>query len=382
MRIFAYYLEDLSINTGTPIRARNVIKFLSKDNDIFLAAPKLTSEELLSKIKFYPLKKYSYPKGLNFFFKIRDLKKIIKEVRPDVLYGFDCNSIFALGLIGRDLKMPVVIEAHGEGHKIANKNIFWRTILGFFEKMIIKHIDGIVAISSKIRDYYLDLKGNPNLLTRVIYDGADINLFNPEAPLAPEMQELRARGKTIIGYVGNFKSYQGVDFILESALESSDDFLYTLIGKDSERLKEKIAKYNLQDRVFLLGRKKYEEIPGYLKGMDIVVIPRPSLSITEYALPLKLFEYMAMGKAVVATDVGGAREIIKDKENGILIPADNIPQNLVKSFILLKSSPELKKKIEINALNLIKSNLTMDKQTDKLNNFLQEVVKKYESHRK
>lgn len=376
MKIFFYYLQDLDIDTGTPIRARYIIKLLAKKNEAVVAAQKLTSSEILSEVEFFPIKKYSYLKGLNFFFKVRDLKRIIKKTKPDLLYGFTCNSLFPLGLIARNLKIPTIIEMQETGHSGLDPNIIWRHILGFFEKRALKHISGIVTVSSKIKDYYLNLAENPNLPARVIYDGADVDLFNPEVPLAQEMQELRRRGKTIIGYIGNFKSYQGIDFILESALETSDDFLYTMIGKDSEGLRKKIAQYNLQDKVFLLGRKKYEEVPGYLKGMDIMLIPRPSNSVTEYALPLKLFEYMAMAKAVVATDVGGAREIIKDKENGLLIPANDIPKNLTKSFYLLKSNPELKKKIEINALNFIRNNLTWDKQIDKLDEFLYELLRK------
>lgn len=380
MKIFAYYLEDLDLNTGTPIKARNVIKFLARKNEIILAAPNLTSQEILSRIEFYPLKKYSYPKGLNFFFKTRDLKKIIKQVQPDVLYGFDSNSIFALGIIGRQLKIPVVAEMHGVGHSGFDPSIFWRYVLGFFEKMILKHISGVMVVNSKIKDYYSNLAKSPALPVEVIYDGVDVGLFNPEVPMSAEMQEIRKKGKIVIGYVGNFKAYQGIDFILESALETCEDFIYILIGKDSDRLREKIAQYHLQDKVFILGRKKYEEIPGYLKGMDITVIPMPPSFIAEHAIPSKLGNYMAMGKAVVVTDVGGMREMIRDKENGILIPPCDIPKNLIKSFILLKSNPELKKKIERNALDFVRNNLTWEGQAEKINDFLKEVYDKY--HRK
>lgn len=376
MKIFFYYIQDLDVDTGTPIRARHVIKFLSQKNEVIIAAQNLTSRDILSRAEFFPIKKYSYLKGLNFFFKFRDLKRIIKQTKPDLLYGFTCNSLFSLGLIARDLKIPAVIEMQEPGHAGLDPNIIWRYLLGFFERRALKYISGITTVSSKIKDYYLNLAKNQNFPAKVIYDGVDIDLFNPEVPLAKEMQKFRESGKTIIGYSGNFKSYQGTDFILESALETSSDFLYTMIGKDSEGLREKIAKYHLQDKVFLLGRKKYEEIPSYLKGMDIVVIPRPSNNITEYALPLKLFEYMAMGKAIVATNVGGAGEIIKDKENGLLISPDNIPQNLAKSFILLKSNPELKKKIEQNAFDFVTNNLTWKKQTDKINDFLKEIYDK------
>ena len=70
MKILFYYLEDLDINTGTPIRARNTIKFLSKKQEAVLVAEKLSSQEILSQIEFHQIKKYSYLKGVNFFFKI------------------------------------------------------------------------------------------------------------------------------------------------------------------------------------------------------------------------------------------------------------------------------------------------------------------------
>ena len=377
MKILFYYLQDLDIDTGTPIRARNTIKFLSKKQEVVLVAEKLSSQEILSQIEFHQIKKYSYPKGLNFFFKIRDLKKIIKIAKPDILYGFDANSIFTLGILGRKLRIPVVAEMHGIGHSEFDPNIFWRYLLGSFEKIILRRIQGLVAVSSTVKDYYSKLAGNASLPIKVIYGGVDVDLFNPEAPLAPEMREIRKRGKMVVGYIGNFKAYQGIDFLLESALATKEDFLYTILGKDSEELRKKIAKYNLQDKVFVFGRKKYETIPSYLKGMDIMVIPRASMPITEYAIPSKLSEYMAMGKVVVTTAVGGTIEIIRDRENGILIPPEDIPENLVKSFVLLKSDPELKKKIEINALSFVKNNLTWDKLTNQLNNFLSIVLLKY-----
>lgn len=377
MKIFFYYLEDLDKDRGTPLRAKNVIKFLSKKQEVVVAAQNLTSQEILSRIEFYPLRKYSYPKGLNFFYKIKDLKKIIKKTKPDILYGFTCNSMFALGVIARQLKIPLVIEMHEAGHKEFDPNIIWRHVLGSFEKIILKQTQGLVTASSITKDYYLNFGENPGLPIRVIYGGVDVGLFNPEVPLAAEMQKIRKEGKMIIGYIGDFKPYQGLDFILESALATNEDFLYIIMGRDSKELKMKIAEYNLQDKVFTFGHKKYETIPGYLKGMDIMVIPRPSTSITEYAFPSKLSEYMAMGKVVVATGVGGAREIIKDKENGIIIPANDIPKNLINSFILLKSNPELKKKIERNALNFVRNNLTWDKLTEQLNDFLNMVLLRY-----
>jgi len=375
MKIFFYYLQDLDIDRGTPLRARNIIKFLSKKHEAVVVAEKLSSPELLSRVKFYPIKKYSYPKGLNFFYKVRDLKRIIKATKPDILYGFTCNSLFSLGLIAKQLKIPLVIEMHEAGHKGLDPNVIWRSLLGFFEKKALKQVSGLVAVSSKIKDYYLALAKNPNLPAQVIYGGVDIDLFNLTAPLAPEIQAIKKQGKMIIGYIGSFKDYQGVDFILASALENCQDFLYIMVGGDSQRLRDRIAQGGLQDKVFLFGKKKYETIPGFLRGMDIMVIPRASLPITEYAFPSKLSEYMAMGKAVVITDVGGSKEVIKDKENGILIPADNIVQNLINSFDLLKANPELKNKIEKNALNFVRDNLTWQKQTEKLNTFLQWILK-------
>ena len=380
MKILFYYPGDLNLNRGTPNRARNIIRFISKKEEVIVAVAKLNPDSLSSKVRFFRLKERSRFSGINFFRKVRELKKIIESVQPDIVYGFSNNSNLVLGTLTELLKIPTVVEIHDPDFK--ERTIF-NDLIFFLGKIALKNMAGIVTVSGKLKSYYLKLLENPRLNIKVIRGGVDTSLFNPNVVPSEELTNIKKKGNILVGYIGNFRYYQGLDFLIKAAYKLKEkNFHFVLLGgetvQDREKMKKKIKNNSLQENVSVLGEKKYEQIPPYLKAIDILVIPRPSLSITEFAFPSKLSEYMAMRKPVIATEVGGAREIIKNKENGILIPPENIPDNLTKTLLFLKETPLLREKIRRNAYKYVKNNLSWDKLTDELILFLQKIISKHE----
>ena len=376
MRILFYYSGNLDLNRGTPNRARNIIKFVAKKEEVIVAASKLTIDNSLPKIRFLHLKKHSYFTGINFVCKLRELKNIVKTVQPDIIYGFTNNSTLVLGTITRLLKIPSVVEMHDPDFR---KRTIFNNLISFLENIALKNITGIVTISEKLKSYYLKLLKNSRLNTKVIYGGADVNLFNPNIKPSKSLHNIKKKRHVLVGYIGNFRYYQGIDFLIEVAKKiQKKDFSFILIGGETEkeikRMRMKIKKNNLGNQIHILGEKKYDQIPSYLSGMDILVVPRPSLPITEYAFPSKISEYMAMGKPIISTDVGGAKEIIKNQVNGILIPSERIGENLAKALLFLKENPKLREKIGKNAYEHIKNNLNWDILTDQLISFLKKIL--------
>ncbi|MDL2124140.1 MAG: glycosyltransferase family 4 protein [Deltaproteobacteria bacterium] len=88
-------------------------------------------------------------------------------------------------------------------------------------------------------------------------------------------------------------------------------------------LNTQIRRLNIEDRVIMPGRIPHERIPGVYALIDILAYPRYSMRLTELVTPLKPLEAMAIGKALVASDVGGHQELIQHNETGILFSAGN-----------------------------------------------------------
>lgn len=88
MRILFYYPRDLNFNRGSPNWARNIIRFISKKEEVIVAVAKLNPDNLFSKVKFFHLKEYSRFTDINFLCKVRELKNIIETIQLDIVYGF------------------------------------------------------------------------------------------------------------------------------------------------------------------------------------------------------------------------------------------------------------------------------------------------------
>lgn len=161
-------------------------------------------------------------------------------------------------------------------------------------------------------------------------DAVDLKEFD----LKITKQEVRGKiglppDKRIVMYAGSFylHDWKGVDILLEANRELPDDYLLVLVGGEKEEL-EKIQKKYGGNNLLLAGRKRYKDIPYYFKSADVLVLPNKSGSANseKYTSPLKMFEYMASGAPIVASDLPSIREIL-NSHNAILVEPDD-PQKL------------------------------------------------------
>jgi glycosyltransferase involved in cell wall biosynthesis len=95
-------------------------------------------------------------------------------------------------------------------------------------------------------------------------------------------------------------------------------------GETEDELKAQVKRLRLEEKVIIPGAVSQEQIPDVYGLIDIFAYPRRSMRLTELVTPLKPLEAMAMGKAIVASDIGGHRELIRDGYTGLLFPADNV----------------------------------------------------------
>ena len=136
-------------------------------------------------------------------------------------------------------------------------------------------------------------------------------------------------GKVVFGFVGSFYKYEGLDLLITGAQKLTEKVKGCIIvlvggGQEEDHLAQLVERRNLSKSVLLLGRVPHQAVRDYYNLIDVLVYPRLSSRITELVTPLKPLEAMALGKIVVASDVGGHRELIRDGETGFLFRADDV----------------------------------------------------------
>lgn len=185
--------------------------------------------------------------------------------------------------------------------------------------------DAIIAVSRQVAAHVAAVLGRADRV-HVVPNGVDLARF---ADVDPAGQALRARlglgGRRIAGFVGSFKAWHGVVELVEAVASLATrhpDLHLVAVGDGPEReaVASLVAERGLEARVTLPGRIPHGEIPAWLGAMDFTVAPYLPLP-DFYFSPLKIFESLAAGRAVVAPAIGEIGGILADGETGLLYPA-------------------------------------------------------------
>jgi glycosyltransferase involved in cell wall biosynthesis len=141
-------------------------------------------------------------------------------------------------------------------------------------------------------------------------------------------QRLGLQGCFVIGFVGSFYGYEGLDVLVAAlpeilALEPGARLLLVGGGLEKNALLAQARAAGVSDKIVMPGRVPHAEVSDYYSLVDVLAFPRKSMRLTELVTPLKPLEAMAQGKLVMASDVGGHRELIRDGETGYLFKPDS-----------------------------------------------------------
>lgn len=170
-------------------------------------------------------------------------------------------------------------------------------------------------------------RGLPESKVTVIPNAVDVEGFQLSGePDAALKQKLGLDGKTVLGFVGSFYAYEGLDLLLDAfpkLLERHAELRILLVGGGPQdaNLKARAERLGIADKVVFTGRVPHSEVSRYYDLIDLLVYPRHSMRLTELVTPLKPLEAMAQGRIFAASDVGGHRELIRDGETGRLFGA-------------------------------------------------------------
>ena len=209
------------------------------------------------------------------------------------------------------------------------------------ENYVVKRADRIAVICEGLRS---DLVSRGVAADKIFVspNGVDMELFgNPPPPDIALTAELGLTGKKVIGYIGSFYDYEGIDDLIAAMpLMQSDAHLLLVGGGPMEAaLRTQADNSPAQDRIHFVGRVPHEEVERYYSLVDILAYPRKKMRLTDLVTPLKPLEAMAQGRLVAASNVGGHRELIDDGVTGALFAPDD-PAAAAKSLDALLADTE------------------------------------------
>lgn len=347
LKILSLTRGSVLANTGTPLRIRNLIYQLSKKENIILytCSANDTLPFIQKRLEHFKIEKKIV------FIELFKLIRLIKKNKIKVVIGHTMTSWFYLAAIKFTTRAKIVLEMHG----FIEEEALEYGRIGKIKYYINKHkyqlfygYCDLITTCSNMATAILK-KFNKNVIT--IFGGVDTNIFYPI-----HVSRDNHKNKIIIGYAGNPRIWQGIDFLFNAfkQLRENDPIfvLYALLS-------EKFAIQSIKGVKFF-KRVEYEKAPEFLAKCDILVIPRPDTKINRISFPSKLPEYMSMGKAIVASKTSDMHEIITDKYDGLLFEPNNVAE-FINCILSLRDSGK-RNQLGNNARQTALAKLTWEKQ--------------------
>lgn len=299
---------------------------------------------------------------INYILHINHLAKRIEKAvladKPDVIQTHSpmFNALAAVK-VGKKHNIPVTYEVRALWEDAAvdtgktKEGSFKYRMIKAIEQSAFEKVDAVSCICEGLKADII----KRNILEHKIFvtpNAVDIENFQPSYQRDNELeQSLNLSGKKVVAFVGTFFKYEGLAYAIdamETIAKTRDDIHLLLVGagNEFENLKQQVAQAKLDKFVTFVGRVPFEQVSRYYSLADVMVFPRESIRLTELVTPLKPLESMAQFKPVIASDIGGHRELIVDGETGFLFPADNAAAlaskiiEVIDNEILLKQISE------------------------------------------
>ncbi len=235
-------------------------------------------------------------------------------MKKDYYYTRDIFTSFFLCLLRPIHRAKVFYECHNEPTKFEKPITSWT----------FKRLNGVAFVNENVKANYLHF----NKKHVMAPDGVDVDQFSINVDKDELKKKLNLENKKIVLYSGHFYKWKGIYTLLDSTKYWPDNLALCILGgtpEDTARVKEYIEANKISNATFL-GYVDYTEVPEYVASADILVLPNSSRDkfSHSYTSPLKLFEYMASGNPVVASNLPSIRQVLNENNAVLVAPDDPI----------------------------------------------------------
>jgi len=385
--IYFVYNSPLDLKNGSNTHILEITSNVSKNMSILLFAPLSTSckklPDFTSYIKvsgsdvssiYYQL---SYQIGLfiKWFSNYIDRK-------PDVIYERISGWSILPALVAKIFNTPYIAEVNGllvEELKIDHYPSIYIKMCAFNERRNYNYSKKIVCVTSGIKNGLINLYNVPSEKIVVINNGANTDLFYPIDSEAARAKLKLEVSKKYICFVGNLARWQGVEYLIEAApliLKRCPNLSFLIIGDGlmKSKLIQLTHKFGVFDNFIFTGSVPYDKVPLYINAGNVCVAPFIMERNARIGLsPLKLYEYMACGKPVVASAISGVSEVLELSKGGISVPPEN-SEALADAIAVLLENDVLGRELGMNGLHYVMINHSWSNIAKKLINVCEDAI--------
>ena len=296
----------------------------------------------------------------------RRLTQVIPELKPDVLHAHS-PSLTAVAALwaGRRFGLPVAYEVRAlweDGavdHGTASAGGWRYRLTRALETWALRRVDAVTTICEGLRAEIVS-RGIPEDKVSIIPNAVDSARFQTGGCADPALaRSLGLDGKFVLGFIGSYYGYEGLTVLLQALpklLARVPHIRILLVGGgyEEQRLKQQAMEAGIAENVIFAGRVPHDRVEDYYNLVDIFVYPRLRTRVTELVTPLKPLEAMAQGRVVIASDVGGHRELIRAGETGLLFRAGDA-DSLADAVLHVVEHPDLAAAMRVKARHFVET---------------------------
>jgi glycosyltransferase involved in cell wall biosynthesis len=251
------------------------------------------------------------------------LRDAVQRFRPDLIYQRSNLYLLSGANVARQFGLPLIEEINAPyfHERSRHGGISLASLAQWAERRAWLGADEVIAVTGVLADM-VAARGVPRERLHVMHNGIDRGLLSSTAVDPQAKVRLNLSQYTVLGFTGFVREWNGLDSVLEQlARPEGKDWFLLIVGDGPARpgLEQRARDIGVASRVRFTGVVKRPDVAGYVSAFDVALQP----AANAYASPLKLFEYMALGRSIVAPDQPNIREVLTHEKDALLFEPDN-----------------------------------------------------------
>ena len=355
------YHHRIASKDGQYVHVEEIVNALTaQGHEIIMVAPRISENSAFgseggwvsSLRRMLPKAVYEFIKFCYAFYDFLKLCHAIIKYKPDFIYE-RYNLFLPSGIWAKKLfRLPLILEVNAPIFQERKKyyGISLNTIAHWSQSYCWRQADKCLPVTDVLAEY-LRAVGVPEQNIQVIHNGINEAAFSK--PIIKPAQLPDLTDKTVIGFVGFCREWHGLDKVIDLMAELNDPSLYFLIIGDGPvltELKLQASRLGLEKQIHMAGLVNRSQMPNWVAQIDIALQP----DVVPYASPLKMLEYMYMGKAILAPRSRNIEELVTDGQSALLFELDK-PDSFIEQLKIITTNRQLASFLSANVVDEIRT---------------------------